>query len=297
MTESYLNNRKRNEFMVFEDLIGPIGAKRHPLKLFGIGIFFSFVASAFSLWIFKQEASLVMVFLVVLMTMPLMYFTLREEEEEDWTIDDEKSIIVEHSKAIKFLLFLFLGFVIGFALIYILLPDNMVHSLFGVQLNTIENINSNVISGRITAMDAFVLILINNLKVLFFCLIFAFFFGAGSIFVLAWNASVISAAVGTYFSNGLVKYSLDSAMSNLFLSFQLFIAGIMRYMIHGVFEIGGYFAGALAGGIISMALVNHGIKSKGFKRIAIDVSLLVLVGIGLLVIGTIIEVFVTPALF
>jgi len=283
--------------MVFEDLLGPIGAKRHPLKLFGIGIFFSFIASAFSLWIFKQEASLVMVFLVVLMTMPLMYFTLREEEEEDWIIDDETNILKEHSKALEFLLFLFLGFVIGFALIYVMIPSGMVHSLFGVQLNTIENINSNVISGKITAGDAFVLILINNIKVLFFCLIFAFFFGAGSIFVLAWNASVISAAVGTYFRNGLVKYGLESAASNIFLSFQLFLAGIMRYMIHGVFEIAGYFAAALAGGIISMALVNHGVKSKGFKRIALDVSLLILVGLGLLVIGTIIEVFVTPALF
>ena len=283
--------------MVFEDLMGPIGAKRHPLKLFGIGVFFSFVASAFSLWIFKQEASLVMVFLVVLMSMPLMYFTLREEEEEDWVIDTEQNLLQEHAKALKFLLFLFLGFVIGFALIYIILPTGMVNSLFGVQLNTIENINSNVINGRITSSDAFVLILLNNLKVLFFCLIFAFFFGAGSIFVLAWNASVISAAVGTYFKNGLATYGLTNVLTNIFLSFQLFIAGIMRYMIHGVFEIAGYFAAALAGGIISMALVNHGVKSKGFKMITLDVFVLILIGVGLLLVGTVIEVFVTPALF
>ena len=283
--------------MVFEDLIGPISAKRHPFKLFGIGVFFAFVASAFSLWIFKQEASLVMVFLVVLMAMPLMYFTLREEEEEDWVIDNETNILKEHARAMKFLFYLFLGFVIGFALIYVTLPTNMVNSLFGVQLNTIENINSNIISGSITSFDAFGLIFMNNLKVLFFCLIFAFFFGAGSIFVLAWNASVISAAVGTYFSNGLVKYNLSSATANMFLSFQIFLAGVMRYMIHGVFEILGYFAAALAGGIISMALVNHGVKSKGFKKIAFDVSVLILSGIGLLLFGTVIEVFVTPALF
>src|SRR3989344_1938505 len=112
--------------MVFEDIIGPINAKKNPYKLFFLGIFFAFVASAFSIWIFKQEASLVMVFLVVLMSMPLMYSTFKEEEQEDWVIDTEAGILSEHGKAVQFLFFLFLGFVVGFAVIYVVLPDNLV---------------------------------------------------------------------------------------------------------------------------------------------------------------------------
>jgi len=303
--------------MVFEDLTGPISAKKHPVKVFFLGIFFAFVASAFSMWIFKQEASLVMV--VVLMAMPLMYFTLKEEEEEDWVIDTEASILNEHGKAVKFLFALFLGFVVGFAFVYVVLPDDLVHALFGIQLVTIDNINSNVvrnlgigggtfmgnlgsidsavISGKLTSSEAFTLILINNLKVMFFCLIFAFFFGAGAIFVLAWNASVISAAIGTYFRNGLANYAHLVGLERIAIHLQLFVAGVLRYMTHGVFEIIGYFIAALAGGIISMALVNHGTKNKGFRKIAIDVSILIVIGFLFLVIGSFVEVFITPLLF
>ncbi len=307
--------------MVFEDLTGPISAKRHPGKLFFLGIFFAIAASAFSVWIFKQEASLVMVFLVVLMVMPLMYSTLKEEEEEDWVIDTEVGMLTEHSKAVKFLLFLFIGFVVGFSLIYVFLPSNLVATLFGVQLVTIDNINSNVVlnkpvtgidtlfmgrlggidsaivSGKLTSSQAFTLILLNNIKVMFFCLIFAFFFGAGAIFVLAWNASVISAAIGTYFRNGLANYAHFIGLNKAAIYLQLFVAGIFRYLVHGVFEIAGYFVAALAGGIISMALVNHGTKGKGFRKLAFDVSVLILIAFTLLIVGSFVEVFITPLLF
>lgn len=303
--------------MVFEDLTGPISAKKHPIKIFFLGMFFAMVAAAFSMWIFKQEASLVMVFLVVLMSMPLMYFTFREEEEEDWEMDTEMGMLKEHGKAIRFLLFMFLGFVVGFSLIYLVLPESLVHTLFGIQLNTIDSINSNVIksasgtlfsgrlggldaalvSGKLTSSQAFYLILLNNIKVMFFCLIFAFFFGAGAIFVLAWNASVISAAIGTYFRNGLATYASLIGLDKVSVYLQLFVAGIMRYMIHGVFEIVGYFIAALAGGIISMALINHGTKSKGFRKVAFDVTILILISFVLLIVGSFVEVFVTPVLF
>ncbi len=304
--------------MVFEDLTGPINAKKHPFKLFFMGIFFAAVSAAFSLWIFKQEASLVMVFLVVLMAMPLMYFTFREEEEEDWEMDSEVGILNEHGKAIRFLLLLFLGFVVGYSLIFLILPESLVHSLFGVQLSTIDSINSNVIkssatnnfisgklgaldnqllNGKLTSPEAFYLILLNNIKVMFFCLIFAFFFGAGSIFVLAWNASVISAAIGTYFRNGLASYANLVGFSKAGIYLQLFVAGVFRYMVHGIFEIAGYFIAALAGGIISMALINHGTKSKGFKKIAFDVTILILISFLVLIVGSFVEVFITPMLF
>lgn len=304
--------------MVFENLVGPISAKRHPFKIFLLGIFFSFAASAFSMWIFKQEASLVMVFLVVLMAMPLMYATFKLEEEEDWVIDTEAGILKEHSKAINFMFALFLGFVVGFAFIYVILPDSLVSTLFGVQLVTIDSINSNVvkslaggstflgsfggisgaaISGKLTSTEAFSLILINNVKVMFFCLIFAFFFGAGAIFVLAWNASVISAAIGTYFRNSLANYAHIIGYERIAVHFQIFVSGVFRYMTHGIFEILAYFLAALAGGIISMALINHGTNNKGFNKIAIDVALLILIGFIFLVVGSFVEVYITPVLF
>ncbi len=283
--------------MVFEDLVSPESAKNHPLKLLFIGIGFSILSVLFSLWVFKQEASLVMVFLVVVMVMPLMYFTLKEEEEEDLSYRQELWVLKEHMKAVKFLLYLFIGFVIGFSLFYLLLPDHTIRELFGMQLRTIENINSNIISGKNVGFGTLVSILNNNFRVLLFCLLFAFFFGAGSIFILAWNASVISAAVGTYFRNALSDYAHLIGFTKGAIYLNLFVAGILRYMIHGVFEIAAYFVGALAGGIISMAAVNSSYRMLKYKRIISDVTVLILIAAGLLIIGGLIEVYITPLLF
>lgn len=283
--------------MVFEDLIKPWDAKRHPVRLFFFGLIFAAIAIAFSLWIFPEQASLVSVFLVVLMTVPLMYFTLRDEEQEDFKSSKELWLLREHGKAIRFLLYLFLGFVVGFSLFFIFSPESLVQQVFDLQLKTINNINNNSVSGGSFVYNTFFTIFTNNLKVLFFCLLFALFFGAGAIFILAWNASVISAAVGTYVRNGLAKYAALAGMNNLAVHFNLFVGGLLRYMMHGIFEIASYFIAGLAGGIISMAIVNSSVRMIKLRRVIKDSSLLVFIAILLLFVGALVEVFVTPLFF
>ena len=96
----------------------------------------------------------------------------------------------------------------------------------------------------------FVSILENNLLVMIFTLIFSLLFGAGAIFILAWNASVISASIGIF-----TKYSrVDIPL------------GLARYMIHGFPEIAAYFVAALAGGIFGIGVARHGIKNKMFVK-------------------------------
>ncbi len=283
--------------MVFENLVKPWDAKRFPSKLFFFGIVFSLLAVAFSLWIFPEQVSLVMVFLVVLMTIPLMYFTLIEEEQQDFRTDKELWLLREHGKSIRFLMYLFLGLVVGFSLFYIFSPETLVNKVFSLQLKTIENINSNPVSGGVILSDLFLSVLTNNLKVLFFCLLFAIFFGAGAIFILAWNASVISAAVGTYVRNGLAKSAALFGFSSIAYHFNLFVAGLLRYMLHGIFEVGAYFIAGLAGGIISMAIVNKNVRLIKLKIVVKDSILLIAIAIILLVIGALVEVFITPLIF
>jgi len=222
-----------------------------------------------------------MVFLTVVMVMPLMYFTLKDEEEEDMSYRTELWILKEHMKAVKFLIYLFLGFVVGFSLFYLVLPDDTVAQLFNSQIKTIENINSNVVSGSAVSLDTFFSIIGNNIRVLIFCLIFAFFFGAGAIFVLAWNASVIAAAVGIFSKSNLSALPL----------------GIARYMIHGVPEIAAYFVAALAGGIVSVAIIKHDTRSEKFWSILQDSLNLIIIAVIILFLASLIEVFITPALF
>ena len=128
----------------------------------------------------------------------------------------------------------------------------------------------------------------NNLKVMLFCLFFSLFFGAGAIFILTWNASVIGAAMGTFATEKLGIFGTH------LITFPL---SLMRYMTHGVFEILAYFMAGLAGGIISVAIINNDLVGEYKKRILKDSIDLILLAVAFLIVGAIVEVFVTPLLF
>ena len=117
--------------------------------------------------------------------------------------------------------------------------------------------------------------------VLIFTLVFSLIFGAGAIFILAWNASVISAAVGIFSKQSLLQLPL----------------GIARYMIHGIPEIAAYFIGAMAGGIVSIAVIKHDMKTEKFWVILQDSLNLIILAVIVLFIAALIEVFITPVLF
>jgi stage II sporulation protein M len=111
--------------------------------------------------------------------------------------------------------------------------------------------------------------------------VFSLIFGAGAIFVLAWNASVIAAAVGIFAKSNLSDLPL----------------GIARFMIHGLPEIAAYFIAALAGGIVSVAVIKHDIRSEKFWNILQDSLNLLILAVIVLFIAALIEVFITPKLF
>lgn len=282
--------------MVIESIITPSKAKRHPLWVLFIGILFAVLGLLFSLWIFEGQASIVMVLLVVLMAVPLMYALMFVEEEEDVRLPDEKSILKEHAKTLGFLSLLFLGLVIGFTLLYVFLPGGVVENVFSAQHEAINIVNENI-SGSVTSVSSFLGILGNNFKVLVFCVFFAFFFGAGAIFILSWNASVIAAAIGHYIREGLASVAGAVGMGTIASYFHIFASGFLRYLVHGIFEIGAYFVGGLAGGILSVALLRHGFRSKEFTKVLHDVAILFGISLLILIFAGIVEVGITPLLF
>lgn len=286
--------------MVLESIINPIKAEKKPWELFFIGILYATIGILFSLWVFKQYSSLIMVFLTVIVSIPLTYATMKLEEYKDLGGSSEKFLLKEHSRAIEFLMFLFLGILVSFSLWYVFLPPETVQVLFSSQLETITSINSQVTGKTITSFmssDIFQNIFLNNIKVLMFCVLFAFFYGAGALFILTWNASVIAAAVGTYIRNNLANYASLIGLSAVWTYFHVFSFGLLRYMTHGVFEIVAYFVGGLAGGIISVAVINHDFRSKRFRSVLFDSLSLIIISLIILILAALVEVFVTPILF
>lgn len=283
--------------MVLESLTNAYKAERHPWEMFFIGALYSSVAVFISLQIFESMAGLVSVFLTVMAAIPIVFSTIKFEEQKDLLDVKEMTLLKEHSKALSLFMFLFLGIMVSYTLWYIFLPVDNVHSLFSIQIDTIKNINSSVIGHSTSGYVPLMKIMANNIKVLIFCILFAFFYGAGALFILTWNASVIAVAMGTFFRNNISSYAEIMGMHKLAGYFHIFSLSFFRYMIHGFPEIIAYFIGGLAGGIISVAVIKHDFRSKNFERIVLDSADLVLISLLFLVIGALIEVYITPSLF
>lgn len=280
--------------MVLESLTTLKEAEKQPCQMIFFGALYATIAIILGVWIFKEEASLIIVFLTVLACIPLMYKSIKQEEKNINSI--RKPIIKEHSKVLSFYIFLFLGFILAFTLWYTFLPESIINNLFSSQLKTIEIINSKVI-GKVIETSFFFQVLANNIKVLIFCIFFSFFYGAGAIFILTWNATVISSAIGTFIRSNISKLASEFGLFKIASYFHIFSIGILKYMTHGIFEISAYFMGGLAGGIISVAVISHNIKSKKFKQVLMDSSDLIFLALITLILAAFIEAYVTPLLF
>ncbi len=283
---------------MFEMLINPKRAERKPFEMLFIGLFYASLAFFFvnkvfgSSPVFEKHISLMIVFFTTILSLPFMFYMIRLEEEKDIEERQEKILLKEHGRALISLMYLFLGFVIAFAFWNLVLPDAIVSNSFSTQIAAYCSINSDNIpdcmakqgitgfsmSGLNTgSAGRFFDILLNNVYVMVFVIIFSLAFGAGAIFILVWNASVIAAAIGITAKN-LVSMPVR----------------LSCYMLHGLPEISSYFISALAGGIISIAIIRHDFRSDNFWRVLRDSGDMIILAVIVLVAAAALEVFITP---
>lgn len=283
--------------MVLESIMNPFKAEKKPWELFFLGIAYSILALMLSLWVFEEQAGMVMVFLSVVAVLPLFYKTMKYEEEKDVTMQGgEMTLLKEHGKALTFMLMLFLGITTAFSAIYLFLPAQKASEIFKPQTQTITSLNQKV-TGKAAQITLMSKIFLNNVRVMIFAILFSLLFGAGAIFILVWNASVISAAVGNFIRSNLAELAANSGLLSVGSYFYVTSLSVLRYAIHGIPEILAYFVAALAGGILSIAIINKDFESKKFERVMLDFSDLVLISVIILFVAAALEVFVTPVFF
>jgi len=283
--------------MVLESLISPFKVKKKPWVTFLVGFIYALIAVFLGNLIFKDYASLLVVFLTVAAAIPFMYITIKYEERISAKEVGRLELIKEHGPILAAFLFLFVGFVVAYVLCYCFLPIEVVQRSFHIQTLTIQAINSMVTGGASAKMVAFKTILVNNLKVLVFCIIFSFLYGAGAIFILAWNASVVSTAIGNFIRTKLAYFASVAHVSSVAGYFQIVSVGVLRYLTHGIFEIAAYFIAGLAGGLISVAMIRENIYTKRFSSTMLDSANLLIIAILVLIFAAFVEVWITPALF
>ena len=283
--------------MVVEALLYPIKAEKKPWEMFFLGFLYTSIGIFLSLWIFRDQASLIMVFMITMAALPIFYNTMKLEESKDMIMDKEIAILREHNKAVTFFMYMFIGITIASALWYSVLPTETINGLFDKQIGTIQAINNQVTGNFIYNVNIFWRIFFNNFKVLVFSVLFALVYGAGAIFILAWNATVIGAAIGNFIRANISSYTSSIGMFQAGSYFHVVSLGLLKYSIHGIPEIAAYFYGGLAGGIFSVALIRKHFMTQKFPTLVVDFSELILIAIGFLIAAAFLEVYVTPVLF
>ncbi|MEM2121120.1 MAG: stage II sporulation protein M [Candidatus Woesearchaeota archaeon] len=282
--------------MVVEYLVNVFKAEKKPWELMLLGFLYCSIAIFLGNWIFSTHLSMVVILLTVIAALPLFYDSIRYEEQKDISIDDEVKLLKEHEKLFLAMSFLFVGFIIGFSFWYIVLPRETVENVFLAQTQTIAAINAPTGNFK-SQVNIFSIIFLNNVKVLLFCVFFSFLYGAGALFILTWNASVVGTAIGNFFRTEIAKFSLAFGFTSLYYYFRAYSLSILRYLIHGIPEICAYLIAGLAGGIISTAIVRHDFTTKNFERVIIDTADLLIISLLMLFVAALIEVFVTPLFF
>ena len=283
---------------MLETLIRPKEAERHPWKMFFVGLVYASLSLLLVHWFFPNDPlanGMTVVIFCLMFSLPFMFYMIKNEERQDEEIEGIRHVWEAHGDAIYAFMWLFLGFVIAFTFWNIVLQNP---NLLNFQVETycrinspgnIENcISSYTITGKTTDITSaatknlrFLSIIENNIFVMIFTLIFSLLFGAGAIFILIWNASVIAAAIGIFTGYQINEIPL----------------GLARYMIHGFPEIAAYFITALAGGIFGVGAIRNGIRSKTFLHVLENTIIMLFIAIIILIFAAVIEVYFTPLLF
>lgn len=205
-------------------------------------------------------------FLIALISLflayPVVKFILTEDQEEFRFRINEKVLIKRHEREMMIFLMIFLAAIVSFLVLTPFISQSGIH----------EDIYSEL-TGNITINDGFYFILINNLIVAFFTFIISFISLSGLIFVLVWNASVVSYYVSSFFS-----------LKDSFL-------GLLGVLGHGVFEVFGYILIGLAGSLFAYRISkNRKFNFDLNKEFIFDFAFLTLISIVFIVLGAFLEV-------
>jgi len=259
--------------LVLERLISLKTALKKPQWMFILGGIISVICLFISFVVFQTSSGLMMSLLVTIAVTPLMLRAVRYEEkkeEEEAALAAGTNILARHKDILRIYSAFFGGMIITLSVVFILLPGDLTDKIFSDQIKEIS-----LVRGNIAFPDTLTKILVNNLGVLILAFLFSFLFGAGAIFILAWNASILASAIG------LAAKSLGGVKG--------LPLAVLAFFPHGSLEILAYFIAGVAGGLISAALTRK--KSPRFSFILKDTFQLMVISALILSLAAIVESF------
>jgi len=292
---------------MLESIISPGTAERKPWDMILLG----FIIASISVWLgyylagyMQAPASMLVLAVAVMALAPLMHrvIIMEEWEEEAYCTGKLTGFVTRHIDVISMYSFLFVGLLVAFSFWYVVLPyeaDGMPSGseVFGIQDAAItglqQQITGRAIEGAPNAAAQAVAVesnkltrlYSNNMKIMLFCFFASFLFGAGAIWLIAWNASTIGVFIG-----GLIRAEMASTSP-----IQAYLTGFPYYSLSialwAIPEVLAYLVAGIAGGIVSVAVARHHFKSERFWLTVFDGMLFMIIAAFLVFLGAYVEHF------
>ena len=280
--------------MVLELISSLKGAEKHPVSLFFIAFIITTAAMFIAYRTFPSSSSVLTVAFVAFAFIPIMHaLFLKAEIKEVNQKDVPFAFIATHFDVIHIYSWIFIGMIAAFSFWAVVLPETSEgctgyecliptqSAIFEEQNKVYRGITGKVVGEKECFSDAsksfgrcFELIVMNNFWVMGFAILFSFIWGAGAIFLLGWQASVIGLFIGLEVHASSIGGGLVRAIS---------------FLPHGIPEILAYFIAAIAGGIISATISKQKFQPHEIRIVMIDTVLLFGVATITLLIGAFIE--------
>jgi len=240
----------------------------------------TFFSIIFSTLLVRNSGEVSGVLVLTFSMIPLIEIINRFFEREliRFDLNPKINVLVRHKELIFSYFSIFFSSILAVYISYLFFPQ-----VFNEQVKAIYEIRRDVmLYGYSFKKDAFFsYILINNLRVLMLFFVFSIIFGAGSLYLLLWNSSII----GVFLGMKAEEYS-----GNLFMKYLVYpLISFIKILPHGILEFLGYFLASLSGAMLALSMLS---KDKGsLQQIISDSLLMFLFSIFFIVIGAFVEAF------
>jgi len=235
--------------LVFTRMINVGSLRKNPYLALVMAGFFVLIGFIAAFFIFSSAMSLIMLAFSSLLMLPFLIKLLEKEVPEERTVKNKKRnrlydwfspsnlsrIFERHNLLIKVYIFLFFGMAPEYALLFAVLQPSIGDYAFQHQLSLFGP------AGQFFSSDIFSQIVENNLQIAIVSFALSIFYGAGSILILNYNASIVGVMYG-------------SSFRTLIWGTPLFYSNILLYIPHTVIEITAYLLAAVAGGLLVKGL-------------------------------------------
>ena len=240
--------------LIFIRFVNLDSIKKRPSMAAITAAFFVLIGFIAAFFIFSSALSIVMVAFSSLLLLPFIIKLLEpvkydvEKEEKRrlyywFNPSNISDILKRHNLLIKFYIFLFFGMALEYTLLFAVLSPSLTDVAFQNQLSIFGP------RGDFADLNLFSSIVENNLQIAIISFVFSIFYGAGSILILNYTASIVGVMYGSTFRT-------------IIWGAPVFYTNILLLLPHTILEILAYLLAAVAGGILISGLRRKALEDS-----------------------------------